>query len=57
MPSSAIIIISLTLRFICSVFLTERAAREQDNHHYYKIFADSVRKLADKLQGVADVEN
>ena len=28
-----------------------------DNHHYYKIFADSVRKLADKLQGVADVEN
>ena len=35
----------------------ERAAREQDNHHYYKIFADSVRKLADKLQGVADVEN
>lgn len=24
---------------------------------YYKIFADSVRKLADKLQGVADVEN
>ena len=35
----------------------ERTAREQDNHHYYKIFADSVRKLADKLQGVADVEN
>ena len=35
----------------------ERAAREQDNHHYYKIFADSVRKLAAKLQGVADVEN
>ena len=35
----------------------ERTAREQDNHHYYKILADSVRKLADKLQGVADVEN
>lgn len=35
----------------------ERTAREQDNHHYYKIFADSVRKLADKLQGGADVEN
>ena len=35
----------------------ERTAREQDNHHYYKIFADSVRKLAAKLQGVADVEN
>ena len=35
----------------------ERTAREQDNHHYYKIFADSVRKLADKLYEVADVEN
>lgn len=35
----------------------ERAAREQDNHHYYKLFADAVGKLAAKLQGVADVEN
>ena len=35
----------------------ERTAREQDNHHYYKIFADSVRKLAAKLQGGDDVEN
>ena len=42
---------------ICRLENAERAAREQDNHHYYKIFADSVRKLADKLQGVADVEN
>lgn len=42
---------------ICRLEKAERAAREQDNHHYYKIFADSVRKLADKLQGVADVEN
>lgn len=41
---------------ICRLEKAERAAREQDNHHYYKIFADSVRKLADKLQGVADVE-
>lgn len=32
-------------------------AKEHDNHHYYKVFADYVRKLADKLQGVADVEN
>ena len=31
--------------------------KEQDNHHYYKIFADSVQKLTDKLHGVADVEN
>ena len=42
---------------ICRLENAERAAREQDNHHYYKILADSVRKLADKLQGVADVEN
>jgi len=27
----------------------ERSAREQDNHHYYKIFADSVKKLIDNL--------
>ncbi len=27
----------------------ERSAREQDNHHYYKIFAEGVRKLLDKL--------
>lgn len=42
---------------ICRLEKAESMAREQDNHHYYKIFADSVRKLADKLQGVADVEN
>ena len=44
-------------KVICRLEKAERAAREQDNHHYYKIFADSVRKLAAKLQGVADVEN
>lgn len=27
----------------------ERSAREQDNHHYYKIFAEGVRGLLDKL--------
>lgn len=27
----------------------ERTAKEQDNHHYYKIFADSVKKLIDNL--------
>ena len=27
----------------------ERSAREQDNHHYYKIFAEGVRDLLDKL--------
>ena len=27
----------------------ERAAREQDNHHYYKVFADYVRKHLEKL--------
>ena len=34
---------------------TEEERARLDDHHYYKIFADSVRKLADKLQGVADV--
>lgn len=27
----------------------EAAARAQDNHHYYKMFADAVRRLLDKL--------
>ena len=27
----------------------ERSAREQDNHHYYKIFAEGVKKLLEKL--------
>jgi hypothetical protein len=27
----------------------EKAAREQDNHHYYKIFADGVKKLLDSI--------
>jgi hypothetical protein len=27
----------------------ERSAREQDNHHYYKIFADGVKTLLDAL--------
>lgn len=27
----------------------ERSAREQDNHHYYKIFADGVKILLDAL--------
>ena len=27
----------------------ERSAREQDNHHYYKIFADGVKNLLDAL--------
>lgn len=27
----------------------EEAARAQDNHHYYKMFADAVRRLLDKL--------
>lgn len=27
----------------------ERSAREQDNHHYYKIFADGVNSLLDAL--------
>lgn len=27
----------------------ERTAREQDNHHYYKIFAETVRALLQKL--------
>ena len=27
----------------------ERSAREQDNHHYYKIFADSVKTLLEAL--------
>lgn len=27
----------------------ERSAMEQDNHHYYKIFAEGVRDLLDKL--------
>lgn len=27
----------------------ERSAREQDNHHYYKIFADGVKSLLDAL--------
>lgn len=27
----------------------ERSAREQDNHHYYKIFAETVKGLLDKL--------
>lgn len=35
----------------------EMAAREQDNHHYYKVFTDYVRKLSNKLLGAADVEN
>ena len=28
---------------------TERSAREQDNHHYYKIFADGVKTLLEAL--------
>lgn len=35
----------------------EKMAKEQDNHHFYKLFADAVGKLAAKLQGVSDVEN
>lgn len=27
----------------------EKAAREQDNHHYFKMFADSVRGLLDRI--------
>lgn len=27
----------------------ERSAREQDNHHYYKIFAEGVRALLDAI--------
>lgn len=27
----------------------ERSAREQDNHHYYKIFAEGVKSLLDAL--------
>lgn len=27
----------------------ERSAREQDNHHYYKIFAETVKGLLDNL--------
>lgn len=27
----------------------ERSAKEQDNHHYYKIFADKVKQLLEKL--------
>jgi len=27
----------------------EKAAREQDNHHYYKIFAEGVKKLLDSI--------
>ena len=27
----------------------ERSAREQDNHHYYKIFADNVKTLLEAL--------
>lgn len=27
----------------------ERSAREQDNHHYYKIFADNVKSLLEAL--------
>ena len=27
----------------------ERTAREQDNHHYYKIFAEQVKALLDKI--------
>ena len=27
----------------------EKAAKEQDNHHYYKIFAECVKKMLEKL--------
>lgn len=27
----------------------ERTAREQDNHHYYKLFAEQVKALLDKI--------
>ena len=27
----------------------EKAAKEQDNHHYYKIFAECVKEMLDKL--------
>lgn len=27
----------------------ERSAREQDNHHYYKIFAECVKEMLEKL--------
>lgn len=27
----------------------EKSAREQNNHHYYKIFADSVKEMLEKL--------
>ena len=27
----------------------ERSAKEQDNHHYYKIFAEGVKTLLEKL--------
>ena len=27
----------------------EKAAREQDNHHYYKIFAEGVKKLLESI--------
>lgn len=28
---------------------SEKSAREQDNHHYYKIFAEGVKQLLEKL--------
>lgn len=27
----------------------DRSAREQDNHHYYKIFAECVKEMLEKL--------
>lgn len=27
----------------------EKAAKEQDNHHYYKIFAECVKEMLEKL--------
>lgn len=29
--------------------MAERSAREHDNHHYYKIFADGVKTLLEAL--------
>ena len=28
----------------------EKSAREQDNHHYYKIFAEGVKGLLEKIR-------
>lgn len=45
--------LNLLRNFTTSVSLrlenAERSAKEQDNHHYYKIFAEGVKTLLEKL--------